>query len=229
MADEKTSGDGLETLAAGIAHEISNPIGSILMAAEYARETMGRADWDRVVEDALENIVADATRCVEIVRAILQFARQDPSEKTPQDLNEVVGEGLQEYRRDRGEKAGAVEFLPDPEVAPVPLNPRNLKQALVNLVRNATQAGTGVHVVVETHATADGVALVVRDDGCGMGEEELERIFEPFFTTRRVEGGTGLGLSLVRRVVEDHGGTIGVESRVGKGTTFTSHLVREGS
>ena len=211
------------TLAAGIAHEINNPVNSILVNAEAALLERGGDGWD--TRAALERIVGEAVRCGRIVRDVLDFARAEHTEKTRHDLNQAVAAGLERCRR----------FLEDPPPVDLDLgeglpevlvSPLELEQVLVNLLRNAQHAARGddLRVEIATRAAGGRARLTVGDNGRGMPPEIAARVFDPFFSTRRRDGGTGLGLSLVHSIVEEHGGTIDVLSRPGAGTTFVIEL-----
>jgi len=210
------------TLAAGIAHEINNPIGGILMAAQFALKY--QADPGSV-KTALDDIVRDGARCGRIVKNVLRFAQEAPSERSPADLNPVVQQAadlVQKY----GEKKGSVielvlaEKLPD-----VMLNPAEIEQVIVNLVGNAAQAGA-TRVVIRTESAPDAVRLVVEDNGSGISKEDAEHLFDPFYTTRHDRGGMGLGLSIVHGIVKDHEGEIDLDSQPGRGTRLTIRLPR---
>ena len=213
------------TLSAGIAHEINNPVGSVLASAQYALMVMDDADGAEKVAESLRNIEAEARRCGQIVKSVLKFAREETTERWPADLNRIVGQA-RDHSMEMTRRYGAtldLELAPDlPEVL---ANPTEMEQLLANLIRNALQAGGyGIHVVVRTAARADQVRLVVTDDGPGMPPEVREQIFDPFFTTREASGGTGLGLSMVHGIVSGHGGTISVHSEPGSGTEIRIEL-----
>jgi two-component system NtrC family sensor kinase len=213
------------TLSAGIAHEINNPVGSVLASAQYALMVMNEPGGAEKVAEALRNIEAEARRCGQIVKSVLKFAREETTERWPADLNLIVGQA-RDHSMEMMRRYGAtldLELAPDlPEVF---VNPTEMEQLLANLIRNALQAGgLGIHVVVRTEARDDQVRLTVTDDGPGMPPEVREQIFDPFFTTREASGGTGLGLSMVHGIVSGHGGTISVHSEPGSGTEIRIEL-----
>lgn len=213
------------TLAAGIAHEINNPIGGVLMAARTAlNELDGTAD-PALVRRCLGEIVDDAQRCGRIIKSVLRFARQEPTEKWPADVNALVRRVV-DLLRERVQRDGAVVQLHLAEDVPaVPLNPTEFQQVLVNLVQNALDAGgRGTEIHVRTARHEAGVRLVVSDNGPGIAPEHLEHIFDPFHTTRTHVGGTGLGLSVVHGIVEAHGGQIEVDTPPQGGARFTITL-----
>ncbi len=212
------------TLAAGIAHEINNPIGGILMAAQFAHKYQ---DDPMVVKRALDDIVKNAERCGRIVENVLKFARDAPSERTRADLNQVVLQARDLIQRLADKRGSSIELELAEELAPVVINQTEIEQVIVNLISNAVQAGAS-RIVVRTEAAAAGALLVVQDDGAGIAKEDAEHLFDPFYTTRHKKDGIGLGLSIVHGIVKDHAGEIDFESHPGKGTTMTISLPRAG-
>lgn len=210
------------TLAAGIAHEINNPLGMILLETGRALECAGLPAEARV---QLGRSQEHAQRCGRIVKGILRFARQQPSEKTSLDLNEVVRYSvslLAGYANERGVVL-QVELAADLPL--VLANRVELEQVLMNLVRNSVQACSGAgRVGIETLEDSGGIRLIVRDDGCGMSEAEREHAFDPFYTTRQAHGGTGLGLSTVHGIIADHDGTVDIDSAPGSGAVVSITL-----
>jgi PAS domain S-box-containing protein len=209
------------TLAAGIAHEINNPLASVVMTAQLLR----RRAKDSKDDTLLLNLLEDAKRCGRIVRSVQKFARQDPSERAPLDLNAVV-RAAAELSSAHVRHAGVqLQLALAEDLPPVIGDPTELEQVVLNLVANAAHASaSGQTVRVETAAGRQTVQLKVVDSGCGMPPDVQRHIFDPFFTTRVHEGGTGLGLSVVHGIVEDHQGTIDLDSTVGAGTIFTVTL-----
>jgi two-component system NtrC family sensor kinase len=215
----------LGTLAAGIAHEINNPIAAALTAAETALDVFDKPQSERIVRECLENVVTSARRCANIVRSVLKFARHEPREKTPCRLSEVVKNAalyVHEFMEQHDAQV-TVDISADP--TPVPMNPLEIEQVIVNLLQNAALSREGpVDIRVMTCWNADSATISVSDNGSGIADEQKVRIFDPFFTTRPDAGGTGLGLSIAYGIVQDHGGSIGVDSVVGQGTTISVHL-----
>jgi signal transduction histidine kinase len=212
-------------LAAGIAHEINNPTGAALLAAETALAIKDLPDAGDRVTTCLENIVTSMDRCGRIVRTLLRYTRQEPTEKQACSANDVVEQAM-DLARPYGSVHGANLRLDlNPAIPLVPMNPLEIELVLVNLIRNAIEAGRGsVEVSVSTMPTEDGVRVVVRDSGCGMNEEQLAHVFDPLFTTRRHLGGSGLGTSIAYDIVQEHEGHMEVQSREGKGTTVIIDL-----
>ena len=212
----------LATLAAGIAHEINNPVGTILLAAEMALAS------DEHVRQALSNIVADAKRCGDIVRNVLRFANGEPAEKWWEDLNDVVHaacDAVNDYVRSRGCSIDVALVAGLPRLK---INSSGIQQVLENLLRNAADASAAGNLIeVRTEVPGRQVRIVVRDQGSGIADDALRRVCEPFYTTRRSRGGTGLGLSIAQTIVNDHNGTMRFESIPGRGTTVTLELPAE--
>ncbi len=212
------------TLAAGVAHEINNPVGGILMAAQYALESR---DDSTAVERALNDIASNATRCGHIVRNVLKFAREQTSPKAPAELNQVVRHAADLVRRFAEERGSTLELMLGRELSPVIMTPVEIEQVIINLVENAVQAGAR-RIILRTESVDDQVRVAIQDDGSGITQENRQHLFDPFYTTRYREGGSGLGLSIAHGIIADHGGAIDLESEVGRGTTMTISLPRAG-
>jgi PAS domain S-box-containing protein len=214
------------TLATGIAHEVNNPLNSILLTARYALELKDEPDGGPpVMEESLRTVISEAQRCGRIVKALLQFARHEKTGKWPADLNDAIRRGVDLARTYLPDCKAQFDCTLQDGLPPVEYNPTEMDQVLVNLLQNSVQAGQGhVHVSIRTGRHGDWVSLTVEDNGPGIPPEHLGRIFDPFYSTRFESGGTGLGLSVVHGIITDHGGTISVESRVGQGTAFQIHL-----
>ena len=174
-------------LAAGIAHEINNPAGSALLAAETALAIMDSPDAGPQVAACLRNIVTSMDRCGRIVRTLLRYSREEPSERQACSINDVAKQAL-ELARPYAERHGAELRLElDPDVPLAPMNPLEIELVLVNLVRNAVEAGSGSAMVSHPHRAdrAKACGSPWRDNGCGMNEEQLAHVFDPLYTTRR--------------------------------------------
>ena len=205
-------------LAAGVAHEIGNPLAGVLMVAK----NLAREDEPEDLAERLGLIVREAERIQGIVRSLLTFSRAEPVHPAPRtavDLAEVAREALELVSLTAHGVTGALEIAPDLRV----LGHRpHLVQLLVNLLANAfdaSPAGARVRITAARHGAE--VHLGITDAGPGMSPETLARIFEPFFTTKAPGRGTGLGLAVVRNLVDEHGGRLEVESSPGRGSTFT--------
>ncbi len=208
-------------LAAGVAHEINNPLTGVLTFAHLLREKENMDEQDR---QDLDLIIHETTRAAEIVRGLLDFARERPSVKQPLALNEVIRRTVKLLGNQRAfHNINVVEDLAE-DLPLIHGDQNQLQQVVLNLMINACEAmPRGGTLLVQTTRTPSGdkVILKVGDTGVGISPEHLEKIFEPFFSTKPVGKGTGLGLSVTYGIVQQHGGTIEVESTVGKGSVFT--------
>jgi signal transduction histidine kinase len=212
-------------LAAGIAHEINNPTGAALLAAETALAIMDSPQAGPQVAACLQNIVKSMDRCGQIVRTLLRYSREEPSEKQACSINDVAKQALDVARPYVDGRGAELRLELDPEAPLAPMNPLEIELVVVNLIRNAVQAGNGkVIVTIRTQRTADGVRMVVGDSGCGMTHEQLARVFDPLYTTRRQLGGSGLGMSIAYGIIQGHDGQMEVESKPGIGTTVIIDL-----
>jgi PAS domain S-box-containing protein len=210
----------LGEMAAGVAHEINNPLGGIIIYASLLMEGLAPDDTQR--ED-LAKIVQEATRCKEIVKSLLEFARQSGHKKELTDVNRAITDGL--LFLENQATFHNVEIIKelDPTLSPLWGNAGQLKQVFLNIMINAADAihGRGV-LTIKTFPSEDGNKVVIEftDTGGGIPEDILPRIFDPFFTTKGVGEGTGLGLSMSYGIVKEHKGNIEVDTVVGNGTTF---------
>jgi signal transduction histidine kinase len=225
LQDQLRHADRLATigqLAAGMAHELNEPLANILGFAQLASKDPG---MPRTAAGDLGKIIKTSLQAREIIHKLLVFSRQMPLQKMPVNLNQVVEEGLR-FLESRCAKAGieVVRSL-DKDLPEISADPSQLLQVLVNLVVNAIQASpSGGELTIKTHGGGDYVSMVVSDTGTGMAEEVKSKIFTPFFTTKDVDEGTGLGLAVVHGIVTSHGGVIHVESEVGRGSRFEVQL-----
>lgn len=212
--------------AAGVAHELNEPLGAILGFGQLARQSAGMPD--QAAQD-IDKILGAALHAREVVRKLMLFARQTPPRKSPVSLNELAKEGLY-FIESRCERSGVqlVREL-DPDLPRVTADRGQMQQVLVNLAVNAAQAmPDGGTLTIRTAHDAASVTLEVVDTGIGMDDDVRGQIFVPFFTTKDVGHGTGLGLSVVHGIVSAHGGSIGITSRPGEGARFTIRLPRSG-
>jgi two-component system NtrC family sensor kinase len=227
---EKLSAIG--QLVAGVAHELNNPLTSVIGYAQLLHEELVAASPDLPSRDPadlaadLRRIAEESERAARIVRNLLAFARRQAAAREPQDLGDLAGRVLALRTYESRLNGVEVETSFAPGLPKVLADGGQLQQALLNLVLNAEQAMRGSNarrLTVATRLAADrgAVEISITDTGHGITEENLRRIFDPFFTTRDVGEGTGLGLSICYGIVRDHGGEIAVRSRVGEGTTFS--------
>lgn len=210
----------LGEMAAGVAHEINNPLGGILIYSSLLMEGLPPDDAQR--ED-LGKIVQETTRCQEIVKSLLEFARQSGPKKELIDVNRAITDGL--LFLENQATFHNIEIIKEHDTSLPPMwgNAGQLKQVFLNIMINAADAmhGRGV-LTIKTFPSEDGNKVVIEftDTGGGIPEDILPRIFDPFFTTKGVGEGTGLGLSMSYGIVKEHKGNIEVDTVVGSGTTF---------
>ena len=211
----------LGIFAAGIAHEVNNPLTNIALAAEYAQKTREPAR----LEHLLATIAKNTDRCGRIVESVLSFARDETTRKWPNSINGVLRRSAELLRT--SVDASRIELLLDlSEPSPyVECNPIELEQVFVNLMKNAVEACPGkCRVTVRSRCERGKVRIELADDGPGIAAEDRAHIFDPFFSTRRNAGGTGLGLSITHRILSSHGGSIALASEVQHGTRFDIEL-----
>lgn len=205
-------------LAAGVAHELNEPLGSILGFAQLAKKT---PDFPEQADKDIDKIIKASLYAREIIRKLLVFAREITTQVGMIDMNQVVGEGLF-FLEARCQKQG-IEIIRslDSGLPMIEADGSQMHQLLVNLVVNSIQAmPDGGTLTIRTYRSKDHVFLVVRDTGIGMTEKTKSQIFIPFFTTKDVNEGTGLGLAVVHGIVSSHKGRIKVESEPGQGARF---------
>ncbi|MBU0763695.1 MAG: hypothetical protein KJ607_02545 [Bacteroidetes bacterium] len=209
-------------LSAGVAHELNEPLGTILGFAQLIEKN---SSLSKVVRKDIEKIINSSLHAREIVKKLMFFARQMPPNKTQINLNHVVEDGLY-FLESRCAKEGIRlmrsldEDLPDIIADPIQLN-----QVIVNLVVNAIQAmQNGGILEIKTIHTKKYISLFIKDNGIGMTKEVMPHIFEPFFSTKEIGKGTGLGLSVVHGIITSHNGKINIHSEAGKGTCFEIQL-----
>lgn len=220
-------------LAAGVAHEINNPLASILFCAEALERRVadadprGRPDPDApaVVARYLSMIQQEALRCKDITQKLLDFSRSGDRKREPTDLAGLVRGVLEVARHLPNGRGRNVAFTPTGYVV-APVNAQDLKSVILNLVVNALDSmDEGGTLTITLTATPDAAELAFADTGCGMTPDVLDNIFEPFFTRSRTGKGTGLGLFISHQIVDQHGGQIAAASPgPGRGSTFTVRL-----
>ncbi len=210
-------------LAAGVAHEINNPLTGVLSYASLLRKRM---DHDLPACEDLDVIVRETVRCRGIIRELLDFARPAAPARKPMDLNEVVRRSVSVVMTQLSLNQVNLSLDLTPELPTVQADPNQIQQVIVNLLLNAADAigaGGGQIRAITRPGPSDDIEFLLEDSGRGISAEDLPRIFEPFFTTKGNHG-TGLGLAVSWGIVEAHGGSLEVQSQSGKGTCFTLRL-----
>jgi two-component system NtrC family sensor kinase len=209
-------------LSAGVAHELNEPLGSILGFAQLIQKYPKLSEQ---VKQDIEKIMKASLHAREVVKKLMLFARQLPPQRTRVDLNQIVEESLY-FLESRCTKEGIkVIRLLSSDLPKVTADPAQMTQVLVNVAVNAIQAmPSGGRLTIQTKASDKFVSLTIEDTGVGMTENIMKQIFLPFFTTKDVSKGTGLGLPVVHGIVTSHGGSINVDSKVGQGTIFKIQL-----
>lgn len=209
----------LGRLAAGIAHEIRNPLSSIKGFATYFRERYRDVPEDQRTANIM---IQEVDRLNRVIGQLLEFARPMAIQKKRADLQSLIRHSLKLVDKQAQAKEIQVETTLPPEVGPLSVDPDRLNQVFLNLFLNAIEAmdkGGTLSVTLSKDTETPGVRITVTDTGVGISENHLEHIFDPYFTTR--QAGTGLGLAIVHKIIESHQGEVKVESEVGKGTTVT--------
>jgi two-component system NtrC family sensor kinase len=229
---EKLASVGL--LAAGIAHELNNPLTGVLTFTTLLRKKMPDGSMD--AED-LDLVIRETKRCAAIIRRLLDFAREKTPEKKFTDLNQVIEDTVRIIERPASFRDVEIATELDRDLPQVWVDADLIKQVVMNILVNAQHAieheGS---ITVRTRRLAEAKSpepgeepvpmaeIAIIDTGCGIPEKNLKRIFDPFFTSKEVGKGTGLGLSVSHGIIRSHGGSIEVDSTVGKGSTFRIYL-----
>jgi PAS domain S-box-containing protein len=224
-------------LAAGVSHELNNPLGGILGYAQFILDIAQKNGVENISPEKLKNIFTyigyiekESQRCKTIVANLLKFSRASKTDVTLLDINRVL-ENTFVFTRHQLEMK-QVEIIPEltPKLPQVKGNEHQLQQVFTNLMVNAQQAmPQGGKLTVRTGTNNGFVQITFTDTGCGIAQEHLDKLFDPFFTTKAPGDGTGLGLSVSYGIIQDHKGKIKVESAPGKGTSFYIKLPVESS
>jgi two-component system NtrC family sensor kinase len=209
-------------LAAGVAHEINNPLTAILANAQMLQR---RLPVDDELQESVDLIARAGERASQVVRNLLDFARKEEYRLVLTDVNETIQRAIELVQHELSKRAIHLIFEPDPNLPRLLASRDHLSGVWLNLLLNAIDAidrdGT---IRVGTRLSAEKLYVTITDSGSGIPPERINRIFEPFYTTKAPGRGTGLGLSVCHRVVRQHGGSIQVNSQEGVGTEFTVEL-----
>ena len=216
-------------LAAGVAHEINNPLTGVLT---FTRILLRSKDIGDKNLSHLQKIAESTVRVKNIVKGLLDFSRQTELDREPTEINRLIRAVISAMENQALIKGVSIQFKSGEGLPILTLDRNQLQSVLVNLIINALDAmehggnimiSTGISLSASDTGTK-GVEIAVTDTGCGISPEDLDKLFEPFFTTKEVGKGTGLGLAVSYGIVQRHGGTVRVQSEVGRGSTFTIWL-----
>jgi len=221
---------GVGQLAAGIAHELNTPLGTIIGYAQMLREDLAGQPGTSANLSDIDEIIGQAGRCRDLVKNLLNFSRRSSLEgagKTTADINDITRKILSLVEHDFEMKGVRLHLDLDMKVPAVGVNENEIAQVILNLANNAADsmpAGGSLDISTHYDAPTDRICIVVHDTGSGIKESDRTRVFEPFFTTKEVGKGTGLGLSICYKIVANHLGSIEFDTVLGKGTTFRVYL-----
>ena len=220
MQQEKLASVG--RLSAGVAHEINNPLTTILTTAMLMQEDL---DPQAPNYQELETITKETLRCRKIVTSLLDFARQSTPTRKPCDINDIVKESFTLTQKQAAFKDVTLNYEMDENIPRLSLDKGQIQQAIINLIINAieaTDAGGSIFISTAYKKVQNRVDIAVSDTGHGIADSDLVKLFDPFFTTKAE--GTGLGLAITHGIIEQHNGMIDVFSKLGRGTIFTIKL-----
>lgn len=215
----------LGTLLAGFAHEVRNPLSTIGLNLQLVLEDFREAESarDKRTHKRLSTVEGEVRRLQTILEEFLSHARAPEPKLAPCQLNDKLQALVDFHDLEMKEASLSLRFYPGSDVGEVVCDWDQLQAAVANLLRNAREATpTGGQVFVSTMRDQDYAVINVTDTGAGIDQHQIERVLEPYFSTKK--GGTGLGLPTVRRVAEDHGGTLTMQSEPGKGTQFSLRI-----
>jgi signal transduction histidine kinase len=211
----------LGQLSAGLAHELRNPLGTILASAEMLKKNIPAEN--QVATEMAGFIASEVDRTNSLITRFLEFARPLALRLEAAELNEILDRAVARLERDRGGKQVTVYKNYSPDVRPFPFDAELMERVFYNLLLNAAQASPpDGAVTIKTRPIDDSVEIAVIDRGSGIAAEHMENIFNPFFTTK--PEGVGLGLAIVSKILDQHGGRMSVESELGKGSVFRIYL-----
>jgi two-component system NtrC family sensor kinase len=223
----------LGTLAAGVAHEINNPLAIISesvgwMGQLLAKEELKDIPHKQNFEMALGRVVKSVNRSKKITHQLLGFVRKSDSLLSEVDLNDLIDESIQLIELELKKRDIKIIKEIDPSQEKILSDPFQIRQVLVNLLTNAVHAiGSEGSITISLKNFEDQIVITVKDSGVGIPGENMEKIFEPFFSTKPPGEGTGLGLFVTRGIIEKLGGSVEVESKVGDGSLFIIRLPKQ--
>jgi len=220
MQQEKLASVG--RLSAGVAHEINNPLTTILTTAMLIQEELDPQDPNYL---DLETITKETLRCRKIVASLLDFARQSTPSRKKCDLNDIVRESVVLTQKQAAFSDLTLTCDLAKDMPPIHLDTGQIQQSIINLILNAieaTAAGGAISISTSYKPALQSIEITVSDTGEGISEDNIVKIFDPFYTTK--DSGNGLGLAITHGIIEQHKGTIDVDSKLGRGTTFKIRL-----
>ncbi len=222
MQSEKMA--SLGKLAAGVAHQLNNPLGGITL---YSKLIMEEYDLEEALKDDMDRILKDALRCRDTVKELLEFARQTQHFIKPSDINQAISRTLFLLENQTLFQNIKIKKNLKPSLPLVDADIHQMNHVFMNLVLNAAQAMEGkgeINIHTDLSPRKHYIVIKISDTGPGIAKDVMQHIFEPFFTTKQEGQGTGLGLSMVYSIVENHGGSINARNRKEKGAVFTIEL-----
>jgi two-component system NtrC family sensor kinase len=223
----------LGELSAGISHEINNPLAIIRQEAEWMQRLLKKealeAEQVQELQGSVGQVLQQVERCTQIIRNLLDFARQREPVVQAVDINRVVEDMTMLVEKEARDRNITIERHYDRSLPLILSDAPQLRQVILNLLTNASQAidRSGLITITTRPGGSDQVEIVIQDTGCGIPAENLEKIFTPFFSTKSPGQGTGLGLAISHGLIQQLGGGISVRSAVGQGTSFTITLPRQ--
>lgn len=227
IENERTS--SVLLLAAGVAHELGNPLNSLTIHLQLMERKLKKLKASKEIESVAESIRIcrdEVTRLDGIVSNFLEAIRPQPPDLAETNLGNVLAEVLAFQQRELGDRGIVLEAETAADLPPVMADRNQVKQVFFNIIKNAVEAmQPGGHLRIRSRADDDNVYLLFGDSGAGIKQEDLVRLFQPYHTTK--PGGHGLGLMIVQRIMREHGGQIGIESKEGVGTVVTVQFPRK--
>lgn len=227
IENERTS--SVLLLAAGVAHELGNPLNSLTIHLQLMERKLKKLKASKEVDSVAESIRIcrdEVTRLDGIVSNFLEAIRPQPPDLAETNLGQVLAEVLAFQQRELGDRGIVLEAETAADLPVVMADRNQVKQVFFNVIKNAVEAmQPGGHLRIRSRADDDNVYLLFGDSGAGIKQEDLVRLFQPYHTTKA--GGHGLGLMIVQRIMREHGGQIGIESKEGVGTLVTVQFPRK--